>query len=66
MTPELALKAALRELEGYIKARENRLREARKLANSLKAAMDWDFPGYECYSEEPVSERVNLTKWRKK
>jgi dihydrofolate reductase len=28
--------------------------------------MGWDFPGYECYSEEPVSERVTLTKWRKK
>jgi dihydrofolate reductase len=28
--------------------------------------MDWDFPGYECCAEEPVSERVTLTKWRKK
>ena len=30
------------------------------------ARMDWDFPGYECYSEEPISERVALTKWRRK
>jgi len=40
MTPELALKAALRELEGYIKARESGLREARKLAKSLKATIE--------------------------